>query len=356
MPPPLDQDVVVVGGGPSGTFFAREAARRGLRVTVLEQARFPRIKVCGGLLAPAVLDLFDTCGLGESFARLPGRTLSTLEWIPATGSPVQASWSGRCPVCVRRDLLDDWLRREAEAAGVRFVESTRPNLLDGATLHAGDDIYRAKFIVGADGRNSWVAREAGLVSGRGREGRVAWHTTLPRCRLDTLRLMCFDFGYGLLAPSGGEEVTAALVLENARHLAPQQVLKDRLPEAGPHVWHSAPSLGHLPAAPARGPVFLLGDALEVGEPLAGTGLWQAFSSAQLLARILAGWPRASSLSHTGLLYAEGWKEIRRRARPRLPIISWLGRHPRIPARMTATQLHHLAPWILPPIWGHLRLG
>jgi flavin-dependent dehydrogenase len=43
-----DYDVVVAGGGPSGSTAAINLARAGVRVLLLDKARFPREKPCGG--------------------------------------------------------------------------------------------------------------------------------------------------------------------------------------------------------------------------------------------------------------------------------------------------------------------
>jgi len=47
-----DYDVVVCGGGPSGATTAFYAARAGLRVALIDRAKFPRDKACGGLPLP----------------------------------------------------------------------------------------------------------------------------------------------------------------------------------------------------------------------------------------------------------------------------------------------------------------
>src|SRR3954466_14160689 len=41
-------DAIVVGAGPSGSSAARDLAERGARVALLEKARLPRYKTCGG--------------------------------------------------------------------------------------------------------------------------------------------------------------------------------------------------------------------------------------------------------------------------------------------------------------------
>ena len=48
-------DVIVCGGGPSGSTTAFYAAKAGLRVALVDRAKFPRDKACGGLLTPRVL-------------------------------------------------------------------------------------------------------------------------------------------------------------------------------------------------------------------------------------------------------------------------------------------------------------
>src|ERR1019366_8245574 len=57
-------DVVVVGAGPAGSLAARELARRGAAVLLLDKAHFPRAKVCGGCLTLKALATLTAVGLG----------------------------------------------------------------------------------------------------------------------------------------------------------------------------------------------------------------------------------------------------------------------------------------------------
>lgn len=63
-------DAVVVGAGPAGSVTARELARRGRRVLLVDKATFPRAKVCGCCLNRASLAALDAVGLGDLPARL----------------------------------------------------------------------------------------------------------------------------------------------------------------------------------------------------------------------------------------------------------------------------------------------
>ena len=52
-------DVIVVGGGPSGSAAAMQLADAGLSVVLLDKARFPRDKLCGGLISERSAKLID---------------------------------------------------------------------------------------------------------------------------------------------------------------------------------------------------------------------------------------------------------------------------------------------------------
>ena len=60
-------DVLVVGAGPAGSSAARVAAEGGASVLLIDRARFPRYKTCGGGL------------IGISLGTLPRSVLATVE-------------------------------------------------------------------------------------------------------------------------------------------------------------------------------------------------------------------------------------------------------------------------------------
>src|SRR4030095_1269440 len=55
-------DVVIAGGGPSGSVCAATLARKGLRVLVLEKTKFPRFHL-GESLLPNSLPVLDAIGV-----------------------------------------------------------------------------------------------------------------------------------------------------------------------------------------------------------------------------------------------------------------------------------------------------
>src|SRR5688572_27145902 len=59
----MTHDVLIVGGGPAGASTAFQLARLGLRVRVLERARFPRAKPCAECLSPQTSRILHDMGL-----------------------------------------------------------------------------------------------------------------------------------------------------------------------------------------------------------------------------------------------------------------------------------------------------
>ena len=152
-------DVIVVGGGPAGgtaAFFLGEA---GLRVLLLEKARLPRYKTCGGGLSLAFL--------AQQFP---------FSFEPAVASEVQAfsyAFAGdtvTIPVepgvigMVMRDQFDAHLLAHTHAElhqGVAVRQVTESAQAVTVETETGER-YTARYLIGADGANSVVAHALGL--------------------------------------------------------------------------------------------------------------------------------------------------------------------------------------------------
>src|ERR1035438_2542286 len=70
--------VHVVGGGPAGVMAAFAAMREGAGVRILEKSAFPRHKVCGEFLSPAILPLLRRVGCEAGFLQLRPAVLSAM--------------------------------------------------------------------------------------------------------------------------------------------------------------------------------------------------------------------------------------------------------------------------------------
>ena len=150
-------DVIVVGTGPAGAIAAYELARNGCKTLLLEKEQLPRYKTCGG-------------GLVErSWKSLP---FSVSDAVERQIQTIQLTNNFRDPVVIRRDTplvlmtmrssLDDYLTRQAVAAGAELQERARVNQVteNGALMECSTSagVFRSSFVIGADGANSIVAK------------------------------------------------------------------------------------------------------------------------------------------------------------------------------------------------------
>lgn len=149
-------DVLIAGGGPAGSACAWKLRQVGLDVLVVDQATFPRDKVCAGWITPQGLaDLqLDT----QAYRR--GRTFQPFArfrvGLIGTGEEVEAVYDHPVSFGIRRCEFDHYLLQRSEAR-LRLGTSISSIRRDGLWWIV-NDCLKAPMLVGAGGHFCPVAR------------------------------------------------------------------------------------------------------------------------------------------------------------------------------------------------------
>lgn len=285
-------DVAIVGGGPAGSSCATFCAAAGLRVVVIEREKFPREKVCGDCINPACLPILERLGLGEEIQSWPHSALEAVDFIPIRGRTVRASLAGAKMIAIKRSVFDDRVLNRARELGAQLhQESTVVGIHKRSggdwKLDVVRDTILARILVGADGRNSTVARLSNLLPRPERE-RIALQAHVPRPRDfgNRIVLQFLPEGYSGQAPVNESELDLCLVgtARTINSLRTWAETEFRLPSD--QQWRSITPLTRAPIPAANDNLFLIGDAARVVEPFTGEGIYYALRSGELAAEAI----------------------------------------------------------------------
>ena len=150
-------DAIVIGGGPGGSSAARALVAAGLRVVVIDAARFPRDKICAGWVTPGVLTRLHLTPAELSAHGLTVQPISGFETSLVGGRPVCTDYNGEVSYGIRRREFDAFL---LQRSGATVVEGTRVSSLNRTgNSWTINDSHTAPVLVGAGGHFCPVARE-----------------------------------------------------------------------------------------------------------------------------------------------------------------------------------------------------
>ncbi len=298
-------DVAICGGGPAGLAAAVHAASAGFSTLVLERTPGVPDKACGEGLMPRGLEALERlCALGE----VPADQCSPfrgIRYVQEDGSSVEGRFRAGSGLGVRRTALCQALQRRAREAGAE-IRNAGVRSLSGGRLDTDAGTVEARLVVAADGLNSALRRAAGLeLPARGpRRFGLRRHLRLPPWS-DLVEVHWSAGAEGYVTPVGPRSVNVAFLWQEdaLSEKASFESLLDRFPALGERVRGatleseargSGPLSRRVKARTAT-PVALIGDAAGYVDAITGQGLSLAFTSAELLVRVL---PR--DLSEPGL--------------------------------------------------------
>ena len=282
-------DVIVIGAGPAGSTTAYRLARAGARVCLMDRARFPRDKPCGGGLTlravrelpfsvePVVEDRIETIELGFRYTR---------RWSRRAKQPLV--------LMTQRRRLDAFLAEQAVTAGAEFRDGSKVTAVDPSGRVAIDgERLDADVVVGADGANGITARSLGRPApehGVALEGNVAY-THVSRERFQgraVAELGAVPGGYAWVFPKGdhvnvgvgGWQSEGPRLRDHLRELCAAFEIDEA--EVRDLRGHRLPMRG-ASMRPVEGRLLLVGDAAGLVDPLSGDGMYEAVFSGRLAA-------------------------------------------------------------------------
>ncbi len=311
-------DCVIIGAGPGGSAFARNAARKGLKTLIIEKESLPRYKTCGGGLTPAIRKLVDF-DYSEVVERRPtGVTFMSRDEDDVFDYP------DSLPVeMTSRGSFDHYLVKQALSAGSELLEKTRvisvQELKDTVIVETQNGYkVEARILVGADGARSVAARAAGL---KGGYGGVAIEAEIyprdPKTMDEHGARTMFGFGfvregYGWIFPkkdhfSVGVGTSAGRMpgLMSVYHQFVDRFdfLKDGKEDMR-RGWFIPYSRGSQTINTRR--ICLVGDSAHLVDPFSGEGIYPAILSGMIGAEIVA-----EELSTRGRLSRRYTREVKK---------------------------------------------
>jgi len=292
-----DYQIIIVGAGPAGSMAGYFLAKSGFRVLILEKSSFPRRKVCAG-----------------------GLTHRAYQQIPFDIDPVlhsQVNWGyitsrGRVITTISRDLpisylvdrpsFDAFLLDKAMEVGAECHLGSRVTAIHptqgSIRVDANQQNYTCKYLIGADGVNSLVAKTTGLIPDRktslAYEARLGLPANPNEKWIDSIS---FDFGtilggYGWIFPKK-DHLNVGVCKSWPNQRATKRHLQRFI--------NQHPVLKRLPIidlrafpVPLGGEVYkldqnrvlLAGDAANLADPWLGEGLYYALTSGRFAAKAI----------------------------------------------------------------------
>ena len=150
--------VLIVGAGPSGSACAWKLRGSGLDVSILDKQVFPRDKVCGGWITPAVLAELQIDS--REYAR--GRVMQPITGFRTgciDGPSVFNDYGAAVSYGIRRREFDQYL---LERSGAKRMEGVNLSSLErNGSQWIVNGTIRAKLLLGAGGHFCPVARLTG---------------------------------------------------------------------------------------------------------------------------------------------------------------------------------------------------
>ena len=293
-----DVEVIVVGGGPAGSTAARGIAATGASVLLLERAKFPRDKPCGGGVTVRGARI-----LPFSIEPVVEDVVTAARMRVRERREITRDAKGPLTFMTQRRRLDAFLVEQAQAVGAEFRDGQAVTdvlrLGDGTyEVRTKDGTHHARVVIGADGANGIVGNRLGYESAGesaiALEGNIAFPAGVPaefRSKV-TLNFGHVPGGYGWVFPKGdhvnvgvgGWKHAAGPILRPALQRLCRTYGLD-FDSVSNLRGHHLPMQRHGMTVAASGSA-VVGDAAGLVDPLSGEGITAALLSGTAVAPVV----------------------------------------------------------------------
>lgn len=299
-----DYDVIIAGGGPSGSTAAYQLGEFGYDVLLVDKATFPRDKLCGGLVT-------------NKTVRLVERVFNKTEQYLLDNDIVDFASDG-FEVYFEDDLLhsssidipfyftnrsvyDNFLFEQAQSTGVDVVQGEGVEEVSPSEAWVSTEsgrTFEADYVVAADGANSVIRRQlfqdGWLDATEWRENlAMALECYVPRSETEfdpdvpLVHFGVIDWGYGWVFPNEDRLLVGVGGLnrknDNFGDLLDAYLAQLELDHVDIEVKGHPLPFGNFIETPAVENVLLVGDAAGTADAITGEGIFYGQRSGELAA-------------------------------------------------------------------------
>ncbi len=312
----MEFDVIIAGAGPAGSSAAIHLARKGVRVLLVEQKKFPRAKLCGEFISPECRRHFQNLGVAQAMNAAGPTALLETVFYSSRGHHVTipSSWfGGPAALGLSRAVMDEVLLRRARECGVTVLEGasvTEPIRERGDVagvklkINGAEQVHRAPLTIDATGRARILTRKLNTQQPKSRAKLIAFKVHLRNTRVapHACEIYFYPEGYGGLSTIEGDVSNLCFIIsaEQVRrhHSDPETVMRELVMKnrrAAHTLEHAKPASEWLSASwerfgrqrpsPTRG-LLAIGDSAAFIDPFTGSGMLMAFESGELAAHVI----------------------------------------------------------------------
>ncbi len=303
MHPKNHYDALIIGAGPAGATAAYLLATDGCRVGIIEKSRFPRFKLCGGLLTQKTIELLKNIFNTEANDLKSKDVIQYQSNFYGVGDCNGNFLQGKLGFpfhFVDRQIYDAFWVETAVKAGAELIVEEKAETLDiakGQAVTQSGRQFKGRFIIAADGVFSRMRSRLSqleLVKCRRRQDvAAALEVFIAREKLPgTQDYPAIYFGYvpwgyawsfpgphnqifGICSLKAKAKQTLAKSFKNfiqAQRIPPQEFANPR--------GYALPYGNYLSNAGYKN-ILLIGDAGGFADPLLGEGIYYSHKSAQM---------------------------------------------------------------------------